>query len=337
MRFRRFRPENAGTPPGSENRTTRLVEQLVSDEREKSPMSEEKGLNNQHGVDGIQPSSKSRSRREPAAGASSRRSRITHAYARALEWKRPNALKHGAFSDNPAVNAENSQEFEDLHSDLIDEWQPSGPTEEEAVHSLAHDLWRKRRAQRFLQATLFVNTHDPSHPGFDEPFSLMAFCGIMSSEPETAFAKEASRFLRADKINYLTQKFPRSNYKSTSEWAEAVANEIKTVLLPRYLVSEAENEVEAGLCGQANRMRRTALLAASSELFEQELALHERLDAKIARKVKYLAETKAMKQMLRQTGALERADEQPRKIAAAKSTRSPKPVYPVSRQRLRSR
>jgi hypothetical protein len=48
--------------------------------------------------------------------------------------------------------------------------------------------------------------------------------------------------------------------------------------------------------------------------------LHERLDAKIARKVKYLAELKAMKQMLRQTGALDRAGQQPKKIAAAGST-----------------
>jgi hypothetical protein len=95
MRFRRFQPGNAGTPLGSKNRTTGLVEQLVSDELEKSPMTEEKELNNQHGIDGIQPSSKSRSRRKPAAGASSRRSRITDTYARALEWKRPNALKHG--------------------------------------------------------------------------------------------------------------------------------------------------------------------------------------------------------------------------------------------------
>src|SRR5262249_9630525 len=154
-------------------------------------------------------------------------------------------------------------------------------------HSIAHDLWRKRRAQRFLQATLFVNTYDPSRPGFDEPFGLMAFCAILSSEPETAFEKEASRFLRAEIINYLTKKFPRSHYKSTSEWVEAVANEIKTVLLPRDYVSKPEDEVEAGFCGQANRMRRTALLCASSKLFEQELALYERLDAKIATKIRY--------------------------------------------------
>jgi hypothetical protein len=299
-----------------------VPEEKLSDELEKSPMTEEKELNNQHGVDGIQPSSKSRSRRKPAAGAYSRRRRITHAYVRALEWKHPNALKHGAFSDNPAVIGEKSQEFEELHSALIDEWQPSGPTEEEAVHSIAHDLWRKRRSQRFLQATVFVNTYDPSHPAFDEPFGLMAFCHVMLSEPETAFEKEASRFLLAETINYLTQKFPRSNYRSTSEWGEAVANEIKTVLLPRDCVSKPENEVEAGFCGEANRMRRTALLSASRELFEQELALHERLDAKIAAKVKYLIQTKAMKQMLRQTGALERADERPRKSPRRRAPRT---------------
>jgi len=37
--------------------------------------------------------------------------------------------------------------------------------------------------------------------------------------------------------------------------------------------------------------------------FEDELNLRERLDAMIARQVKHLAQTKAMKQMLRQTSA----------------------------------
>jgi hypothetical protein len=61
-------------------------------------------------------------------------------------------------------------------------------------------------------------------------------------------------------------------------------------------------------------------MAVSDDLFKSQLALDERLDAMIDRAVKRLIQTKAMKQMLRQTGALERADEQPRKIAAAKST-----------------
>jgi hypothetical protein len=183
-------------------------------------------------------------------------------------------------------------------------------------------MWRKRRAQRFLQAKLFVNTFDQSHPGFNEVIGLVNFYRIMLSEPETAFEKEASRFLRPDTIYHLKQKFPRSKYKSASEWGEAVATEIKTVLLPSNYcwLSQPEDEIEAAVRGEAIKMTLTASVSASSELFEQELALHERLDAKIATKVKSLIQTKAMKQMLRQTGALERADEQPRKIAAAKST-----------------
>jgi hypothetical protein len=87
-------------------------------------------------------------------------------------------------------------------------------------------MWRKPRAQRFLQARLFMNTHDQSHPGFDEVTGLLNFYRIILSEPETAFEKEARRFLRPDTINDLTQKFPRARYKSIPEWAEAVAKEI---------------------------------------------------------------------------------------------------------------
>jgi hypothetical protein len=53
----------------------------------------------------------------------------------------------------------------------------------------------------------------------------------------------------------------------------------------------------------------------SNDLFKQELALDERLDAMEDRAVKRLIQTKAMKQMLGQTGA-GRVDAQPRTIVA---------------------
>jgi hypothetical protein len=124
--------------------------------------------NNQYKVDGVQPSSKSRSRRKTARKAHSSRRWLNDMFVRVLEFKNPNALKHGVFSDNPAVRGENSREFDELVSALINEWQPSGPTEEEAVYSIAHDMWRKRRAQRFLRAQLFVNTFDQSHPALQK-------------------------------------------------------------------------------------------------------------------------------------------------------------------------
>jgi hypothetical protein len=45
------------------------------------------------------------------------------------------------------------------------------------------------------------------------------------------------------------------------------------------------------------------LIIHAKEFFEHELNLRERLDAMIARQVKHLIQTKAMKQMLRQTSA----------------------------------
>jgi hypothetical protein len=58
----------------------------------------------------------------------------------------------------------------------------------------------------------------------------------------------------------------------------------------------------------------------SGDLFKQELALDERLDAMIDRAVKRLIQTKAMKQMLGQTST-ERSDERPTKIVANRTSK----------------
>jgi hypothetical protein len=189
-------------------------------------------LNNEHRADGTAPPSKPRPKRTRAATAYRYRSQLNDAATRILQWKRPNAQKHGVFAVNPAIAGEDPQEFRELHSALIDEWQPSGSTEEDLVISPADLMWRKRRAQKFLQSDSFANAIDPGHPAFDEAFGFVRFMFVIRFEPETAFEKHARSCLRTDKINYLKQRFPRSNYQSTSEWAEAIIKEIKSVLLP---------------------------------------------------------------------------------------------------------
>ena len=67
-----------------------------------------------------------------------------------------------------------------------------------------------------------------------------AFVGHMTAEPEDAFEKYAAHCLRPDKIYYLRQKFPLSDFKSTSEWAQAVINEINLVLLPATVIDLKE-------------------------------------------------------------------------------------------------
>ena len=44
--------------------------------------------------------------------------------------KRPNAQKHGVFAEPLILPGEDPREFEALHAALIEEWSPSGPSEQ---------------------------------------------------------------------------------------------------------------------------------------------------------------------------------------------------------------
>jgi hypothetical protein len=206
---------------------------------------------------------------------------------------------------------------------LIDEWQPAGPSEEDAVFSLADLMWRKLRAQRFLRTKLRESTYDPRSPTFDEWRGLALFVLCLRFDPEVAFERMASRLLTAAAINHLKQKFPPSNYQSTSEWAKAVITEIESILLPAAppsLEEPGEGDLPEPLRKMAVGWKVNASIQNAKEDFEADLNLHERLDAMIHRKFKHLIEVKAMKQMLRQTSAAQ-DDEQPKRITARNGLR----------------
>ena len=216
---------------------------------------------------------------------------------RSNKWKHPNAYKHGVFNQITIVPGENPKEFAALLADLVHEWKPDGPTEEDAVLSIAQAMWRKRRAQTFLGIQLLKNICNPRHPAYDEYINLTFFAAYLRNKPETAFEEYASRCLQPDMIRLLEQKFPRSNFKSTAEWTQAIIDEIETVLIP-----ERKPPRDRTLAKIISSMRSAASF--TDDLFNRELVLDERLDAMIDRAVKRLVQTKAMKQAL---GQLEQA------------------------------
>ena len=233
---------------------------------------------------------------------------------RRQKWKRPNALKHGAFSIKPTILGENPREFQELHSALIDEWNPSGPTEEDRVFGVADAMWRKLRSQKFTRAKVIASSFDPRHPAFDETLGLISFIELMRHLPETTFEKCADKFLRADKVNHLKRKFSRSNYQSTSEWAEAVIKEVQSFLPPPTpnfdrlgLSKEMRDSVEEMRVTKDDFQLFVSAIHAG-EFLEYDLNLRDRLDAKIARLTKELIEIKAMKQMLRRTSTNDTTD-----------------------------
>jgi hypothetical protein len=282
---------------------------------------EEKDLNNEHGADGMAPSSKSRSRRKPGAHGY-RKGRLNDAAVNNQKRKRPNAQKHGVFSVCPFIpDAEEQRKFDELHSALIDEWNPSGQTEENLVFSIADRMWRKLRSQKFVRAKLIANTLCAAHPTFEAARGLIAFAYYVRFEPETALEKYADSFLLPDRVAYLKQNFPRSNYQSPAEWAEAVLTEIESRLDLIARQSLADSEMESHSFAEAWRelIDQHNLIVSfthARQFLHDDLTIQERLDADIARLIKQLIQLKAMKQLLRQTAA-GREDQQPKRITAS--------------------
>src|SRR5262249_1992873 len=109
---------------------------------------------------------------------------------------------------------------------------PRGPSLRHAVHCLADSMWRLRRLKKSVQTELYENTFDPHYPAFDEVWGFLMFLSRLRAEPETSFNQYAKKYLRPAKIDDLKQKFPRTNYQSTAEWAEAITTEILSGLQP---------------------------------------------------------------------------------------------------------
>jgi hypothetical protein len=203
--------------------------------------------------------------------------------------KRPNATKHAIFSHQAIIPGEDPEEFQALRAALDAEWLPTGPTEEEAVATIAYAMWRKRRLQKFLQIRLDQNFLDPNHPSYDEFCGLTAFLlALRSGRVETVEAVE-ERCLKPDMVKSLLREFPPENFPSTAAWAQAVIADLER-RLQEMLRQDPEIERQGSMI----------LTAATytDEVFAKELMLNERLDAMIDRAVKRLVQTKALKQAL---------------------------------------
>ena len=59
---------------------------------------------------------------------------------------------------------EDPKEFDDFHQSLVEEWQPSGATECDAVLSLAKCMWRKSRMNIYRQAAVARKTFAGAEP-----------------------------------------------------------------------------------------------------------------------------------------------------------------------------
>src|SRR5436305_5184019 len=82
---------------------------------------------------------------------------------------RPSALRHGAWSKAAVLPWEDARQFDRLCRDLVDEWSPAGPAEEDAVFTLAKCMWRKHQVRRAdVESSTPMSWWLPEEIGFDE-------------------------------------------------------------------------------------------------------------------------------------------------------------------------
>ena len=81
-----------------------------------------------------------------------------------------NALKHGVYSNLGILPNEDREEFDRLHQSLIVEFEPSGPTEKDAVLSLAKVMWRKSQLAIYRVADMARETFGSVFANQDDPF-----------------------------------------------------------------------------------------------------------------------------------------------------------------------
>jgi hypothetical protein len=227
------------------------------------------------------------------------------------------AVKHGAFAKTAILPGEDPREFEELHSALIEEWAPVGPTEEDAVLSIAKGVWRKRRLQKFLHAEIEICRFDREHPLYDEAEGLRNLLNIMEAAPILDLL-EAPDLLASDLFEsvirlviesapshvavILERMCPREQFKSASDWL-AVLRQVTSSLL-RGL--EDRGEEPDVLLDRSAKVH-------TPDVVNHELAVDERIDAMIDRAVKRLVQTKAMKQMLISASPRAGDDQPPKK------------------------
>jgi hypothetical protein len=194
-------------------------------------------------------------------------------------YRKPNALKHGGFSSMELFPWEDGAAFEKLHRDLVEQYQPRGPVQEDSIRTIASCIWRKGRVrdkrQFDTQAALeriennVLWQHPPplletdmditkyqlanrsseprQHPREDyrprdDYQRLLGFSTSLYRDRSKANLLMAIRFLPDEFRKHLEEKVLMNNCETTEQWILALKEEVDGVLLPMVRKRQPESD-----------------------------------------------------------------------------------------------
>ena len=197
-----------------------------------------------------------------------------------------NSFKHGTFTENFMIMPEeNFDEFEQLHQGLIEEWKPIGTLEEDTVLTIAQHIWQKRRVDRYYYCEV---TWAREHSEQEVLNTIDRYAGMLDANWNP---KALTEFIDQlpERYRQCVKSIPRSEFNDEQSWIQSL----------KSIIQEMIELDEARIILQEERPRYKAEKATQlRELLAKKIALDERLDARIDKALKRLAQLKTFKQML---------------------------------------
>jgi hypothetical protein len=197
-----------------------------------------------------------------------------------------NSLKHGAFAQCVVLPGENKEEFEELYDALLQEWSAVGISEEQAVFTLAQCVWQKRRAAEiYAKEVAGVLQHE------DED-QLNQVSDIAESLGKCKTSSEIEKTIKFLPDNYFE---PVNYHYSQMSGGDPthIASKLKERLLD--LLDLADVAMVANKLSVRYRAKTSEELRG---LLERHVALEEKLEARMEKAVKRLAQTRMARSLV---------------------------------------
>jgi hypothetical protein len=248
-----------------------------------------------------------------------------------LPARRPNALKHGAFSAIELLPWEDPDAFERLRQELWDEHKPEGPSQEDAVETILWCRWRKlrlRARRKFETAAAVSNVEnrvfeEEPPPLFDTRLEGdIHFLSTPGDRRRTESAKARSAEVASARDDYadllsISSSFYGDQNSKTVGWTIMLSPEHISKHLTQHVpeanfetteqwIIALKREIDSVLLPKAKAQRpdpngywAAAAKFAASDLMMEDLEVEERLDANMDRALRRLFWLKAQKQLER--------------------------------------
>ena len=206
-----------------------------------------------------------------------------------------NAIKHGAYAQDCFLPGESGTSFDRLHQSLVDEWTPTGETENQLILTMARGHWNLRRAEEWGRDELLLVQELPRQRELELIKNVAS--RLAAGVKDATVVKCDIGLLRDQYRRYIDSEFPRSNYKDPLAWIDALRSSAMPFIL--------EIQEHCVLLERHNLSWQTQQAERRRTVHEAILARQARIQANLEKTIKTLVQVKLWKSTVPQIKRIE--------------------------------